>query len=210
MNVGITGNTGSDLDVVTSMIDKYYDVPVFDADLALKFKLLYCPKGREKIINIFGADRLGSESYKNGLLNLERFKDQSMYEILISLFSEEITKKFLTWRYSKHNTDKIVLFKSMILMEHGFDKSMDYNISVYKPKSMRVNETRNEKFLPSSIVNKIFNSEMGDEYKNRKSNYTIHNYEPYTISVRTLTEQVSSIIEHLERKSKSKETQWDF
>lgn len=206
MNVGITGNTGSDLDLVTSMIDKYYDIPVFDADLAFKFKLLYCPKSRQKITDIFG-----SESYKNGLLNLERFKDQALYESLISLFSEEITKKFLTWRYSKHSSNKIVLFKSMILIEHGFNKSMDYNISVYKPKSMRVIETRNEKFLPSSLVNKIFNSEMGDEYKNSKTDYTIHNYEPYTISVKTLTEQISSIVEHLEKKSKPKETtKWDF
>lgn len=201
ISVGITGNTGSELDLVASIIEKYYDVPVFDADLALKFKLLYCPKGQEKIIQTFG-----SESYKNGLLNLEYFADQGLFENLISIFSEEINKKFLAWRYTKHSTKNIVLFKSMILIEYGFNKSMDYNISVYKPKSMRVSEYRQEKFLTSYLVNKIFNSELSDEYKNSKVDYTIHNYEPYTLSVKTLTEQISSIIKHLSKKTAVKTT----
>ena len=196
IKVGITGNTGSELDYICSTIEKYYDIPVFDADLAIKFKLLY----DEKTIQMIKT-KYGSQIYEKGLLNLEFFKNDTLFEELIGLVYSDIYKRFLKWRYQNHNDKKIVMMKSMILVESEWTKSMDYNISVYKPKSMRVNETRQMKFLPSSLVNKIFNSEMSDELKNSKCDYTIQNYEPYTNSVKSVNEQISSIISHLTKKT---------
>jgi dephospho-CoA kinase len=196
IKVGITGNTGSELDRICSMVENYYEIPVFDADLSIKFKLLFDPKTIKLV-----SDKYGKDIYKNGYLNLDYFETESSFRDLISLLDWDIQKKFITWRYEKHYDKKLVFFKSMILNEFGFSDDMDYNISVYKPKSMRVSETRVEKFLPSMLVNKIFNSEMSDDLKNGKANYVIHNYEPYMTSIKTVTEQLSTIIGHLNKKT---------
>ena len=204
IKVGITGNTGSEFDTICSMIENHYEIPVFDADLAIKFRLLFDPKTIKLV-----SDKYGKGIYKDGYLNLEFFETESDFRNLISLLDLDIQKKFMTWRYEKHYDKKLVFFKSMILNEFGFSNDMDYNISVYKPKSMRVSETRIEKFLPSNIINKIFNSEMSDDLKNGKSTYVIHNYDPYRTCVKTITEQLSSIIGHLNKKTEILE-KFDF
>ena len=74
MKIALTGNYYSGQDDVSFLLrDK--NVPVFDADVVLKYFLNFSPKHMNKISRVFGEDY-----YSHGLLRLNLFKTTKDWE----------------------------------------------------------------------------------------------------------------------------------
>lgn len=169
IKVGLSGNRYSGKDRV-SKIFKQIGVPVFDADVVLKFILQYNYELQAEI-----SEKVGSIYFKSGLLDYERVLSDDVFPKILSIVEKDL---FEAWsRFQSKNYKSIYcVFHSSILFETGWDKKMKYNISVFAPYSDRAERC---KFLTKSSISSIYSftkTEMDELDKNKASDFVIHNY----------------------------------
>ena len=171
LKVGLSGNRYSGKTRVSKLF-KQIHIPVFDADTILRFVLNHNTEINEKLKPI-----LGDFYFEFGLLNLNRVIKDKKFELILKYFEDDIFKAYD--RFNKKNKNSIyTVFKSSILFEYGWDKKMDYNITVFAPSNVRIDRCRFNTDHSIMEIHKLIKTEMDDLDKNQKSNYVIHNYEP--------------------------------
>lgn len=172
LKVGLTGNFYSGYDNAANLFE-HHNVPVFDADLVLKFMINYSEKVIKKIKGEFGQD-----IYLLGLLDMKKFQTNSDFDRLFKLIQLDLIKSYEKWRL-KHTNSAYTIFKSSVLFERSLDTSMNFNISVFRPQNERKKDIQNLTTLPSMTIDTIISNEMDELTKNQKSDFVIHNYSSY-------------------------------
>ena len=183
LKVGITGNYFSGLDEVAYTCDKHY-IPVFEADLILRY-LFY--NNTETIIKI--KNNFTKSVFTNNKLDLNNFNDVNSFLSLLKVVEVDLLRAYESWR-KMHKKQPFTLFKSQVLFEAGWNDWMNFNISVYRPDGIRINEIKHYFKMKTTDVHKMVETEMNSLQKNRLSNYTIHNYDGY---YETVEHQINSI-----------------
>ena len=77
---------------------------------------------------------------------------------------------------------------------------MNFNISVFKPNGVRINEIQRHFKMKLTDVHKMIDTEMDVFQKNRLCEYVIHNYNTYADSVE---KQINSITKSIKDKATS-------
>jgi dephospho-CoA kinase len=168
--VGLTGNFYSGYDAVAEMFE-IKGIPVFDADVVLKFMINYSETHIQRI-----KEKLGNDIYKSALLDIKRLDTNQKIDDILDIVQLDLVKSYIKW--CKKNYDSpYSIFKSAILFERKLNTSMDFNISVFKPKDQRRRSLTSFTSIPRMTIDTILNSEMDEFEKNGKSDYIIHNYE---------------------------------
>ena len=175
IKVGLTGNFYSGHNEVGEIFEER-GIPVFDADVVLKFMINYSPKHIEKIKESFGDD-----IYKLCLLDMKRFSTTKRFDDLLDILQLDLIKSYEKWRIRNYN-HFYTIFKSSILFERNLDTSMNFNISVFRPKVERRKDLKNHTSMPISKIDEILNGEMEELTKNAKADFVIHNYINYSLS----------------------------
>lgn len=169
VKIGLSGNRYSGKNRITTLF-KQIGVPVFEADVILKFILNHNYELQAEV-----SDRVGRIYFKDGVLNEDKVKKDGKFSKIIEVVEPELYKAWM--RFIENNKKSIYcIFHSSILFETEWDKSMDFNISVFAPYSDRVERC---KFLTGKSVSSIYSiskTEMDELDKNKKSDYVIHNY----------------------------------
>lgn len=169
IKIGLTGNRYSGKDRVATLF-KQIGVPVFDADLVLKFMLNY----DIEVINYL-IENLPEEYFDGMFLDIDKVKYDNKFGDVILLLENDIFGRYQ--RYSEKFPDSIyTIFHSSILYEAGWDKRMLDTVSVFSPKKDRIERCRFLTDYTILEINAFLNTEMDDIEKNRFSRYTIHNY----------------------------------
>ena len=169
VKIGLSGNRYSGKNRITTLF-KQIGVPVFEADVILKFIINHNYELQGEI-----SDRVGRIYFKDGVLNEEKVKKDGKFSKIIEVVEPEL---YRAWRkfIEKNNKSIYCIFHSSILFETEWNKSMDFNISVFAPYYDRVERC---KFLTGNSVSSIYSIskvEMDELDKNKKSDYIIHNY----------------------------------
>jgi dephospho-CoA kinase len=169
IKVGLSGNRYSGKNRVVNIF-KQIGVPVFEADVILKFILQHNYELQAEI-----SDKLGRVYFKNGLLNEEKVKCDGKFSKILEIIKPDLMS---AWnRFLKKNKGAIYcIFHSSILFESNLYKEMNQNISVFAPFSDRVDRC---KYLTNKSVSSIYSlvkTEMDELDKNKLSKYVIHNY----------------------------------
>ena len=169
IKVGLSGNRYSGKNRVVNIF-KQIGVPVFEADVILKFILQHNYELQAEI-----SDKLGRVYFKNGLLNEEKVKCDGKFSKILEIVKPDLMS---AWnRFLKKNKGAIYcIFHSSILFESNLYKEMNQNISVFAPFSDRVDRC---KYLTNKSVSSIYSlvkTEMDELDKNKLSKYVIHNY----------------------------------
>jgi dephospho-CoA kinase len=169
IKIGLSGNRYSGKNRVSTLF-KQIGVPVFEADVILKFILNHNYELQADI-----SDRVGIVYFKDGLLNEEKVKKDGVFSKIMEVVEPEL---YRSWqRFQEKNYKSIYcIFHSSILFEREWNKSMDFNISVFAPYADRVDRC---KFLTNKSVSSIYSLsklEMDELDKNKLSEYVIHNY----------------------------------
>jgi dephospho-CoA kinase len=169
IKVGLSGNRYSGKNRVANIF-KQIGVPVFEADVILKFILQHNYELQAEI-----ADRVGRSYFKNGILNEDKVKSDGKFAEILKIVKPELIS---AWnRFLIKNKGAIYcIFHSSILFESNLYKEMDQNITVFAPFADRVERC---KFLTKKSVSSIYTSvstEMDELDKNKLSKYVIHNY----------------------------------
>jgi len=185
IKVGLSGNRFSGKNEVCNMFRKI-SIPIFEADVVLKFIINHDmeinKQIRDKIAEMYGtSSRFISPS-------LSKTKEE--IEIILDIAQDSLFKSYGI--FSKKNESSVyTIFKSSVLFEKGWDKLMNYNISVFAPKITRMRRYQESYKKKITDVSFILKDEIDDTYKNRLSNFVVHCYDNY--SGGSLKKQVEDI-----------------
>lgn len=169
LKVGLSGNRYSGKNRIVNLF-KQIGVPVFEADIILKFILSHNYELQAEI-----ADRIGRKYFKDGLLNTEKVKTDGKFSNILDIVEPEL---YRTWErfLQKNNKAVYCIFHSSILFEKEWNKAMDINVTVFAPYADRIERC---KFLTNKSVSSIYSLsklEMDELDKNNLSDFVIHNY----------------------------------
>lgn len=187
IKVGLTGNICSGYEKV-GLIFKSFGVPVFDADIALKFLINY----REDIIRNIKI-QFGEGIYEQGAINPNKFNTTEKFDRLISIAELELLRLYESWRFVNKDAS-YTIFKSSILFERKLNTSMNYIISTFRPKDERA-ANLSRMGVKMLEAHDIISSEMDELSKNQLSNWIIHNYNDSNLPLITQAKEIHDKIE---------------
>ena len=168
IKVGLSGNRYSGKTAVSKMF-KQIGIPVFDADIVLKFIIGHCLE-TNKIIK----EKLGDHIFKDGYINPKRVDDNDFIEIL-DYATYELMKAYEAFNV-KNKQSIYSIFHSSFLFETDWCNLMDYNINVFCPKLERMERCKEITKMKVSNIAYMLRNEIDDLDKNKQSAYIIHNY----------------------------------
>lgn len=168
IKVGLSGNKYSGKTAISKMF-KQIGIPVFDADIVLKFIIGHSPE-TNKIIK----DKIGNHIFKNGDIDSKCVSDSDFMEIL-SYAKFELIKAYDSFN-EKNKQSIYSIFHSSFLFETDWFDSMDYNINVFCPKLERMERCKEMTKIKDSNIAHMLRNEIDDLDKNKQSTYIIHNY----------------------------------
>ena len=187
IKIGLSGNRYSGKDVVARLFEQI-KIPVFDADIVLKFILNYNYEINYKIRRSFGD----AFSAPGDLLDVRKFKERKQFDDLLDMVEFELFSAYET--FNKKNSKSIyTIFHSSILFEREWNKSMDFNINVFSTKDERQFRCNMKTGLEEYKVKQLIESEFDDLIKNSLSNFVIHNYPSAIPPFGDVCEQVNKI-----------------
>lgn len=187
IKVGLTGNRFSGKDTVCKLFEQI-GVPVFNADIVLKFILNYNYEINYKIRSTFGD----VFCLKGELLDISKFSEKRKFDDLIDIVEYELLNAYELFN-KKHKGKLYTIFHSSILMEREWQKVMDYNISVYSSREERKLRAKRVSGMAEGIINNMMCYEMDDIVKNSLSEYIISNYPSAHHIYGDICEQVNKI-----------------
>jgi dephospho-CoA kinase len=198
IKVGLTGNYYSGQYEIAKLLEEK-NVKVFDADLQLKYHLNYSSQFVKEIKSVFGSD-----VYHLGLLDLNKFENNHHFNKLIDIVEFDIVKQYELFRL-KHKNSFFTIFKYSYLFERKMNESMDYTICAYRPKFLRRDDMSRLTYFSGFAIDKIVNNEMDDEFKCKKSDFVIENYNKdtnkyYSDIVIGLENKIDRVIKVIENK----------
>jgi dephospho-CoA kinase len=174
LKIGLTGNLNSGFINVSEMF-KLQEVPVFEADIALKFLLNF----RDDICRKIKIE-LGENIFSKGLIDHTKFSSTQKFDRLLDIVEPELFKLYDRF-CSNHRDASYTIFKSSILFERNWDKKLNYTITTFKPKDTRALDISNQSGIRLVDAYSIVSSEMDDLVKNQKSEWIIHNYDKLSL-----------------------------
>lgn len=188
IKIGLTGNRYSGKDTVAKLFEQI-KIPVFNADVILKFILNFDINVNKDILDNYGEYIFtGPES----MIDPKKIRSKKDFDKLINFAEFELKRAFE--RFKLDNRQSVyVIFHSSILFERGWDKEMDFNINVFAPKDVRSLRCQKITKKSSYSVSELMKGEMDDLLKNKLSDYMIHNYASASIAFGDVCDQVNRI-----------------
>lgn len=174
LKIGLTGNLNSGF-INAAELFKLHEVPVFEADIALKFLLNYKEDLCRKI-----RIELGSSVYNKGILDYNKFSTTEKFDRLIDIVEADLFKLYNN--FCVKNRDKsYTIFKSSIIFERNWDKKLDEVICTFRPKDDRALEISKQNNIRLVDAYSIVESEMDELIKNQRSKWIMHNYDKLSL-----------------------------
>lgn len=178
IKIGLSGNRYSGKNRVSRLFQQI-SIPVFEADVVLKFILNHDFELQQKIKKEIGT----------GVFNNKGRLDESMiiltgsFDKIVDIVEFELFKAYEKFNL-KNKKSIYTIFNSSILFERNWDEKMDFNMNVFSPQVERIE--RCKELNPDKKVLQIYDeisSEMNELEKNKRSDYVIHNYRDVDLNV---------------------------
>jgi len=188
--VAFTGSYYSGLDKVREVAG-YHGIPVFDADLAVKFMLNW----REDILRQIRI-QFGHESAPDGNLQPGRFSSPAMFDRLLDLVDVDL---FLAWESfcGRHAGCQMAIFKSHILFERSWESRFDAVVNVFRPQDLRITDIYRTRHVSRAHAAALLAQEMDEGKKSRASDYVIHNYDSLSMMAQFESVRSQLVCPHL-------------
>lgn len=169
LKIGLTGNYYSGYNEVGDIFEEL-GMPVFDADLIIKYMLNYSVEYVNKIKFAFGEN-----IYYAGLLDLSKFDTNEKFDKLFDIIQLDLIKSYEKWRIKNWNKF-YTIFKCSVLFERKLDANMNYTITTFTPELQRKHDLITTSQMPREMIDNILSNEMDELLKNQKATYVIHGY----------------------------------
>lgn len=171
--VGLTGGIGAGKSFVAKIF-AFIGVPVFYADLAAKYIMVYDPKVKKAI-----SELLGPESYnEEGKLNKKHvgaqiFGNDDLRLELNKIVHPAVFKaagNWFSWQKAPYAIEE-----SALIFEVSNDDYFDHIISVSAPEKMRIERVMNRDKITAEQVKARLKKQWDQKKKDEKSDFVIYN-----------------------------------
>lgn len=173
IKLGITGGMGSGKSVVAQLL-MVMGIPVYISDLEAKCLTNTDPAIRQALCTL-----LGDALYSDGVLNKAwlasyLFGGPDQARVINGIIHPRVKEHFRWW-LSERSSMPIVAMESAILYESGFADEVDLVVMVYAPLEVRVARSMKRDSATREQVLKRMESQMPDEEKRLKAQFTLMN-----------------------------------
>lgn len=186
ITVGLSGNRYSGKDRVAKLFSQI-SIPVFHADIVLKFIINYNYELQNDIVQAIGYEYFTID----GKLDMTKVKDEKTFNKIIDLVEGDLFDAYN--RFQKKNGTIYTIFHSSILFERLWYKKFNYNITVFSPTNDRLERCKRLTNKTVSSIYKLAQDEMKDLEKNRLSDFVVHNYNKTNLAIGDTLTQVNKI-----------------
>jgi dephospho-CoA kinase len=186
IHIGLSGNRYSGKDTISKLFSQI-SVPVFNADVVLRFILSYNYELQNDIVQSIGYQHFNS----SGKLSPLSIKDEKTFNKVIDLVEKDLFDHY--YKFSEKTGSVYTIFHSSILFERKWQKKFDYNINVFAPLKDRLEKCKRSTGITQINIHELASSEMKDLEKNSLADWVIHNYESVSIVMGSPVDQVSQI-----------------
>lgn len=173
LKIGLTGNIGSGKTRVCKIFEAL-NIAVFYADLEAR-KILNSSQVIEELSYLFGSHIVNRD------LTIDRkkladivFNDQQELQKLNNLIHPKLKDHFLIWSQS-HLNHPYVIQEAAILFENGFDRLMDFSITVAASQEIRLKRVMTRDQASQEEVLARMNHQWSDEEKEKAADFIINN-----------------------------------
>ncbi len=187
IKVGLSGNRYSGKDVCCRIFEQI-GVPVFNADVVLKFILNYNYEINYKIRSAFGD----VFSLKGDLLDLNKFSEKRKFDDLLDIVEYELLNAYDEFN-KRHKQKVYTIFHSSILYEREWHKVMDYNITVFSSRDERIDRCKKSTKLEEHKIKQLISSELDELCKNSYGDFVLSNYLGAVPSYGDIIDQISRV-----------------
>lgn len=168
LEIALTGNRFTGKDYVAAKF-RNLGIPVFDADVVLKFIInqrFYFHETLKK--------ELGKNPFFNGFINPGMIRDDKEFDIVINQVEEEL---FLSYdRFRKHETYPYCVFLSSLLYERKWNEKFDIIINTFAPNDDRAFRAKCEYGITYVEFFNAIKTEFSQYKKNEMANHVLHSY----------------------------------
>jgi dephospho-CoA kinase len=189
--VGITGGIGSGKSTVCRMLAEK-GFKVFYADSIAKELYIKDNKLLKQLVKATSKDILNFK----GKIILPKLKEfifankknylkinSIVHPVVIDYLKKEIQKA----------EEKVIVIEAALIFESSFDKVLDFVITVYSNKKIRMDRMRQRYGITKSEVQKVMNFQMDEKKKIEKSDFVIVNNKAVS-DLTNQTELLSNIL----------------
>jgi len=175
IKVGITGGIGSGKTTVCKVFS-VLGIPIFVADSIGKQLMNEDPQLKEQLIHRFGpAVYLSDQTIDRKYLANIVFNDPSSLEKLNSVVHPAVHKAFEEW-YLKQEAP-YVLHEAAILFESGFNRMMDFTITIVTREEERIARVMKRDKISEELVRQRIRNQFTDEERIKLADFVISNNE---------------------------------
>ena len=190
IKVGITGGIGSGKTVISKIADAL-GYPIYNSDFIAK-QLVYNHDVRSSIIQLLGTQAYDEAGvYNRSYIGSKVFSDIKLLQGLNDIIHPAVKLDFKKW--CNNQSSKLVFQESALLLDHGFNHSLDYVIAVVASNDTRLNRIKDRDSHRSiEQINAILEKQGDWNKKSQEANFIIRNDEGDF-----LTEQLEAVIQKL-------------
>lgn len=190
LKIGITGGIGSGKTTVCKIFETL-DIPIYYADDRAKALMVESDVIREQLKKEFGA----AAYLENGALNRAHianiaFSDPKKLAYLNAVVHPAVAEDAATWQAAQ--TSPYTIKEAALLFESGSYRALDAIITVYAPKSIRIERVMQRDNTSRAAVLSRLNKQMPDMDKLNLADYIITNngYQPLIPQVLAIHQQL--------------------
>ena len=173
IKLGITGGIGAGKSVVASFL-KATGIPVYIADDESKKLTSTSPRIKAQLIKLFGENLYAGGILNKALLASLIFENKDNLRVVNSIIHPEVMSDFEAWAM-KHADKKLIAMEAAILFESGFDKTMDFIVTVTAPQEERIERLLKRNNVPREEILSRMSNQLPEEEKCKRSDFVIYN-----------------------------------
>jgi len=172
IKIGITGGIGSGKSVVAELF-RIMGIPVYIADIESKLLTETSPVIRKKLCELFGTSIYGEKGLDKKKLASYIFNDPALLQKVNHIIHPEVSRHFIDWVSQQKGS--ICVIESAILFESGFDSLVDKTITVFAPRSLRIQRASVRDKITQTEIEQRSKNQLDDDIKRKRSTFTIYN-----------------------------------
>lgn len=134
--IGITGGIGSGKSYVSALLQKEFDIPVYDCDSEAKRLTASDEEIRQQLVELVGPEVFADGELNKKYLADYLFSDPEHASKVNAIIHPAVLKDFKLW--AEKQQKPLVALESAILFESGFNAFVDKVIFVDAPEEVRL------------------------------------------------------------------------
>ena len=173
IKIGITGGIGSGKSVVSRLLE-VMGIPVYISDIESKKLTSADLTIRQELCALLGDELYAGNELNKTLLGSFLFAHADHARIINGIIHPHVRNHFRSW-VTQNSLSAIVGMESAILIESGFSSEVDVVVMVYAPIDVRITRSMKRDKTSREQIMKRIDSQMSDEEKLLKADFTIIN-----------------------------------